>query len=101
MSPRICLSERWSSSSPSKRTEPPRTASASLMRPMIERDSTVLPEPDSPTTPIASPRAIDSDTPSTARTTPRGVRKWVTRSETSSSGVTSDSETAASAPVCT
>ena len=37
---------------------------------MIERLSTVLPEPDSPTTPSDSPRRIDSDTPSTARTRP-------------------------------
>ena len=37
---------------------------------MIERLSTVLPEPDSPTMPRASPGRTDSDTPSTARTTP-------------------------------
>ena len=34
---------------------------------MIERLSTVLPDPDSPTTPSASPRLSVSDTPSTAR----------------------------------
>ena len=53
---------------------------------MIERDSTVLPEPDSPTTPRVLPRSTESDTPSTARTVPRAVRKAVCRSSTSSSG---------------
>ena len=40
---------------------------------MIERESTVLPEPDSPTMPSAWPRSSVNDTPSTARTLPRGV----------------------------
>ena len=44
---------------------------------MIERDSTVLPEPDSPTTPSVRPRSSAKLTPSTALTRPRGVRKWV------------------------
>ena len=44
---------------------------------MIERDSTVLPEPDSPTTPSVRPRSSVKDTPSTARTKPRGVAKDV------------------------
>ena len=42
-------------------------------RPMIERLSTVLPDPDSPTMPTASPRSTVSDTPSTARTSPGGA----------------------------
>ena len=46
-------------------------------RPMIERESTDLPEPDSPTMPIVLPRSSVSDTPSTARTSPRGVLKNV------------------------
>src|SRR3954469_17533356 len=51
---------------------------------MIERLSTVLPEPDSPTTPSALPRSSEKVTPSTARTSPRSVRKCVRRSRTSS-----------------
>ena len=39
---------------------------------MIERDSTDLPEPDSPTMPSVLPRSRVNDTPSTARTVPRG-----------------------------
>ncbi len=47
---------------------------------MMERLSTVLPEPDSPTTPRVRPRAKVSETPSTARTSPRPVRNEVCRS---------------------
>ncbi len=49
---------------------------------MIDRDRIVLPDPDSPTTPRVLPRVRLSDTPSTARTVPRSVRKWVLRSTT-------------------
>jgi hypothetical protein len=42
---------------------------------MIERDSTDLPHPDSPTRPSVRPRSSEKDTPSTARTMPLGVRK--------------------------
>ena len=52
---------------------------------MIERDRIVLPEPDSPTTPSVRPRSRVSETPSTALTVPRSVRKWVRRSSTSRS----------------
>src|SRR3954451_16436841 len=48
--------------------------------------ATVLPEPDSPTMPSTSPRAIENDTPSTARTSPLSVLKETLRSRTSSSG---------------
>ncbi len=41
-----------------------------------------LPEPDSPTIPTASPAFSSSEMPSTARTTPRGVKKCVRRSVT-------------------
>jgi hypothetical protein len=44
---RIALSESPSSSSPSKRTEPD-TVALRGSRPMIARELTVLPEPDSP-----------------------------------------------------
>ncbi len=58
---------------------------------MIARDSTVLPEPDSPTIPSALPRSSENVTPSTARTRPRSVLKWVRRSVTSSSVPSDDS----------
>ena len=53
---------------------------------MIERASTVLPEPDSPTMPTVRPRSTVKLTPLTAWTSPRGVVKEVCRSVTSSSG---------------
>ena len=42
-------------------------------RPMIERDSTDLPQPDSPTIPSVRPRSSVNDTPSTALHRARGV----------------------------
>ncbi len=53
---------------------------------MIDRTRTDLPEPDSPTIPIVSPRPSTTETPSTARTTPYGVSKDVFRFLTLSSG---------------
>src|SRR5262245_42042981 len=47
---------------------------------------TLLPQPDSPTTPSVSPRAMPKLTPSTARTTPSSVWKCVRRSRISSRG---------------
>ena len=44
---------------------------------MIERESTDLPQPDSPTMPIVLPRSNENETPSTARTNPRSVLKCV------------------------
>ena len=55
---------------------------------MIESTLTVLPEPDSPTMPVSLPGATEKLTPSTARTSPRGVKNEVLRSLTSSSGCT-------------
>ncbi len=52
---------------------------------MIERESTDLPQPDSPTMPIVLPRSSVNETPSTACTSPRGVLNCVLTSETSSS----------------
>ena len=76
------------SSGPGPRSAPtrsgPRPSRGS--RPMIERESTVLPEPDSPTMPSVLPRPRVNETPSTACTRPRGVWKEVRRSSTSSSG---------------
>ena len=38
---------------------------------------TLLPQPDSPTSPSVSPGLMSNVTPSTARTTPSWVKKWV------------------------
>ena len=53
--------------------------------PMIVRQVTLLPQPDSPTIPSVLPFSTEKLTPSTARTTPSRVKKWVRRSSTSSS----------------
>ena len=53
---------------------------------MSENPVTLLPEPDSPTSPSTSPGASENDTPSTALTTPALVKKWVARFETSRTG---------------
>src|SRR6266545_3009146 len=45
---------------------------------------TVLPQPDSPTTPSVRPRASEYVKPSTARTVPSSSTKWTRRSRTSS-----------------
>src|ERR671936_2169061 len=55
--------------------------------PMIVRQVTLLPEPDSPTIPSVSPFAIEKVTPSTALTIPSSVRKCVLRSRTSRSAI--------------
>ena len=70
----------------------------------MERERTVLPEPDSPTTPSVSPRRSVSETPSTAGSGPLGVMKVVRRSRTSrrirfSSTPTAASATGATAPL--
>src|ERR671934_2429885 len=54
------------------------------LRPMIVRQVTLFPEPDSPTIPSVCPFSIEKLTPSTALTTPSSVLKWVFRSRTSS-----------------
>ena len=50
----------------------------------IDIEVTDLPQPDSPTIATVSPASTWNDTPSTARTTPSGVAKWVCRFSTSS-----------------
>src|SRR3954453_7150935 len=52
---------------------------------MIESAVTLLPDPDSPTIPRVSPSSRVKDTPSTAFTTPSGVKNWVLRFLTCSS----------------
>src|SRR5918992_1831350 len=54
---------------------------------MIERTVTDLPQPDSPTMPSISPTSTSKETPSTARTSPARVLKYVWRSRTSSSSI--------------
>ncbi len=81
---RSAASSRPSMRSPWNVTSPERSA-VDGRRPMIERDSTDLPQPDSPTSPSVRPRSSVNETPSTAVTTPRGVRNCVRRSATSSS----------------
>ena len=53
---------------------------------MTARDRTVLPDPDSPTTPRVFPCSSVKETPCTARTLPRLVVKETLRSSTSRSG---------------
>jgi hypothetical protein len=55
------------------------------LRPMIDRQVTLLPEPDSPTIPSVWPFSTEKETPSTALTIPSSVRKDVCRSLTSRS----------------
>ncbi len=52
---------------------------------MIESADTLLPHPDSPTSATVSPAFTSHVTPSTARTTPALVTKWVVRERTSRS----------------
>ena len=54
-------------------------------RPMIARFETLLPEPDSPTTPSVSPRRSENVTSETAWTTPSDVGKRTVSPRTSSS----------------
>ena len=58
-----------------------------LLSPMIVRQVTLLPQPDSPTIPSVFPRSTEKLTPSTALTTPSSVRKLVRRSRTSRSAI--------------
>src|SRR5262245_8767763 len=52
-----------------------------------DREVTLLPQPDSPTTASVSPAETENETPSTARTTPSRVKKCVCKSSISSSGL--------------
>src|SRR5688572_1466824 len=74
-----------SRSSPSNSTSPPAMRPGGCgTRPMMERAVTLLPQPDSPTTPSVRPRSSEKSTPSTARTSPRSEAKVVRNSRTSS-----------------
>ncbi len=67
---RACLSEGCVTSSPANVIVPPVTAPTRGSSPTMLRSAIVLPEPDSPTIPSASPGATENDAPRTACTTP-------------------------------
>ena len=94
---RIALPVALPISRPSKVTLPCRRAFRGS-NPMIERDRTDLPQPDSPTIPIVLPRSRLNDTPSTACTRPRGVLNCVLTSSTSSNEPSSGASANRSVP---
>ena len=57
------------------------------LSPMIERQVTLFPQPDSPTIASVFPFSTENDTPSTAWTMPSSVLKDVFRSRTSSRAI--------------
>src|SRR5438105_4800620 len=71
-------------SRPSNLISPATIRLGSSRRRIRESAVTLLPDPDSPTMPSVSPAATEKLTPSTARTTPASVKKYVLRSRTSS-----------------
>src|SRR5712692_5911806 len=83
---RISSGGSFRRSSPRKNTCPEMRASLRVTSPITVSQLTLLPEPDSPTTPIVSPGEIENDTPSTAFTRPSSVGKCTLRSLTSSNG---------------
>src|SRR5690242_7825475 len=91
----VAVTRSW----PSNMAEPDRSTFFFGSRPMMLRDSTVLPEPDSPTTPSVRPRSSEKLTPSTARASPRGVLNAVLRSTTSRSGPSSGAGSKRSSPM--
>ena len=88
------LSRSW----PSNMTSPASIPPGGATRRMIDRDVTLLPQPDSPTRPRISPRSTEKSMPSTARTAPSRVWNEVRRPRTSSSGPRRARASAAAAP---
>ena len=88
---RISSAEALPISRPSNLIDPSRITCFFGSNPITERASTVLPDPDSPTTPNVRPRSSEKETSSTACTTPRDVSKCVSTFVTSSNGPSSDS----------
>src|SRR5215469_2548646 len=68
------------------------TALGSLISPITLISETVLPEPDSPTTPTISWVSMRKEMPATARSRPRSVRNETLRSRTSSRAFFSSGE---------
>src|SRR5438105_1926328 len=72
-------------SSPAKRIVPPAKRAFLATVPRIELASVVLPQPDSPTSPMISPGFISKLTPSSTRASPAAVANERKRLSTSSS----------------
>ena len=83
---RIWSARSLSRSRPSNVTVPASIRPGGGTRRMIDSEVTLLPQPDSPTRPMISPRSTLNEMPSTARTTPSRVANDVRRPETSRSG---------------
>ncbi len=73
-------------STPSSTIWPAVTFASGGSTPRIARSVMLLPDPDSPTRPSASPPTTSSETPSTARTVPCRLAICTCRSRTSSIG---------------
>src|SRR5712671_1638369 len=84
--PRISRCESRITSRPRSSTSPSTTAFGSRISRITAIIETVLPDPDSPTTPTTSPSPTESERRSTARTIPFSVRNETRRSRTSSNG---------------
>ncbi len=87
--PRMFRISSWGSfrrSWPWKMTSPSMMACFDVTRPITVRKPTLLPEPDSPTTPSVSPGATEKEMPSTALTRPSSVGKCTFRFLTSRRG---------------
>src|SRR4051794_39887897 len=84
---RIAASSSFNRSIPRKRIEPAILPGGSGTSRRMELAVTDLPQPLSPTIASVSPSTTVNDTPSTARFTPSGVRKWVCRFSTSRSAM--------------
>ncbi len=84
---RISASGKVSRSRPWKRIAPAILPGGSWISRRIDIEVTDLPQPLSPTTASVSPASMWKDRPSTARTTPSAVPKWVCRRSTSSSAM--------------
>ena len=82
---RIASASLSSRSSPSRRMRPATICPGGGTSRMIDSDVTLLPQPDSPTSPSTSPRSMAKLTPSTARTVPAPVANCVRRPSTDSS----------------
>ena len=70
---RIASGDSLSRSCPSNRISPPSICPGCATRRRIDRLVTLLPQPDSPTRPMISPRSTEKSMPSTARTAPSRV----------------------------
>ena len=88
-----------SSSFPSSLIDP-LTRADSGSSPRMARASMVLPDPDSPTTPIVSRALSETLTPRTASMTPASVGRLIRRSSTSSSGPGREDGAVRAAPSC-